>query len=205
MEAGHQGPDAIALCRRSGSFGSWTGRKAGCPPDPEGRMVTGGMANRRIQAHQVLAFHYAGKHSDPGSGLPGQAEVAHRAGLRRAETGRRSGRFRREDLAWLPPSRQPQHCLVWLPCRRACSAFPPSAQNLRWIPETCRSRGSTLAKTPHQGPSVIIRGRSPRSGFSSTASSSCACIDARGVAEAAPSGNRALLCAHRRDHQNRAK
>src|SRR5690349_11116421 len=141
-------------------------------------MAADRVAQGRGRADQVLALQPAADDQAGEAGPHRQGALAHRAGLRGAETGDWTGSLRGPRLARLPPSCQPLHRSLRLPHRRALP-FPPSPPvHPRADQDTCPTPRFPSARGCPSDLSATCSTRSPPSDDASPSPSSRVCPDA---------------------------
>lgn len=97
------------------------------------------VARGRCRAAQILAVHASGGHPAARSRSHGQAALAHRARLSRAQAGTRPGPLRGRGVGRLPPPCQPLRRRLRLPRLRAGGVPPFGTSPLPRRPETSHS------------------------------------------------------------------
>src|SRR3954452_12349462 len=141
-------------------------------------MAADRVAQGRGRADQVLALQPAANDQAGEAGPHRQGALGHRARLRGAQTGDRTGPLRGPRLARLPPSFQPLHRSLRLPDRRALP-FPPSAPvHPRADQNTCSTPRFPSARGCPSDLSATCSTRSPPSDDASPSPSSRVCPDA---------------------------
>src|SRR3954469_24509340 len=135
-------------------------------------MAADRVAPGRGRADQVLALQPAADDQAGEAGPHRQGALGHRARLRGAQTGDRTGPLRGPRLARLPPSGQPLHRSLRLPDRRALP-FPPSPPvHPRADQDTCPTPRFPSARGCRSDLSATCSTRSPPSDDASLSPSS---------------------------------
>ena len=145
------------LARQAGASGLLALRTAA------GGMVPGRMARGRERTDQILALHLARGHAARRLRRPGQAALAHRAGLPGAQAGDRPRSLRRPRLARLPPSRHARYRRLRLPGLRAEPDSPLGLIRRAAPPSTSPIRRLSTPRNPRFDPSGTSSTPSPPS------------------------------------------
>src|SRR3954451_191883 len=141
-------------------------------------MAADRVAPGRGRADQVLALQPAADDQAGEAGPHRQGALGHRARLRGAQTGDRTGPLRGPRLARLLPSGQPLHRSLRLPDRRALP-FPPSPPvHPRADQDTCPTPRFPSARGCPSDLSATCSTRSPPSDDALPSPSSRVCPDA---------------------------
>ena len=141
-------------------------------------MVPGRVAAGRERTDQILALDLAGGYDARRPRRPGQAPLAHRAGLPGAQAGDRPRSLRRPRLARLPPPRHARDRRLRIPGLRAESDSPLRAA-LRDAPQsTSPTQGLSTPRRPRSDPNATSPTRSPPSALDSPTPSHDGCRDA---------------------------
>src|SRR5712691_5592235 len=127
------------------------------------RVVTGRVARERARADEVLSLDTAPEQLRKAAGTDGEASLADRTGLRRAQARTRADTLRGPRVARVPPPRDLDDRVVCFPGRRARSFFPLRS----WGRHVEAQSGSSTQRfptprLPRSGPSGMCSRRSPR-------------------------------------------